>query len=285
MQESRSWLPPTGTLGTILEATRRRLPTLDRAMAEAGLPSVAPGTGFSLDYLPGSQPARLKQALVRETIAVIAEIKRRSPSKGELNGQLDAAAQAQAVERGGAAAISILTEPDFFGGSLDDLRAVRGAVSLPTLKKDFHVHEAQLFEARLARASAILLIARALSPQELPRLVAHARRNQLEVVVEVRSADELTRALDAGADIIGVNSRNLETLEIDPGVPESLVPRIPADVVAIWESGVASRADVERAAKFGADAVLVGSALSRSTDPEALVRDLAQVKRTGRPRG
>jgi len=237
------------------------------------------------EALPGSQPASLKRALQRDTVTVIAEIKRRSPSKGELNGQLDAAAQARALERGGAAAISVLTEPDFFGGSLDDLRTVRGAVRLPTLKKDFHVHESQLLEARLAHASAVLLIARALSPHELPYLVHQARRQQLEVVVEVRSADELARALDAGADIIGVNSRNLETLEIDPGVPEELVPSIPAHIVAIWESGVASRADVERAAKFGADAVLVGSALSRSSDPEALVRELSQVPRTGRARG
>jgi len=215
-------------------------------------------------------------------VAVIAELKRRSPSKGELNGQIDATSQAQAFERGGAAAISVLTEPEFFGGSLDDLKSVRLGVSIPVLRKDFHVERSQVIETRALLASALLLIARALSPEALPQLLKTARGLQLEAVVEVRDENELRRALDAGADIIGVNSRNLETLEVDPRVPERIVPRIPSDVIAIWESGVASRADVERAASFGADAVLVGSALSKSGDPEALVRELSHVKRVGR---
>jgi len=238
--------------------------------------------GYSVDYAPGHEPPSLKAALRRPTVAVIAEIKRRSPSKGELNITMDAVHQAGAFERGGAAAISVLTEPEFFGGSLDDLRAVRGAVRVPVLRKDFHVQPTQLLEARLAHASAALLIARALSPELLPELVQYAKRRQLETVVEVRDESELRRAIDAGAEIIGVNSRNLETLEVDPRVPERIVPKIPPDIVASWESGVSTKADVERAASFGADAVLVGSALSKSSDPEALVRELSQVKRVGR---
>ncbi|HJQ19645.1 MAG TPA: indole-3-glycerol-phosphate synthase [Gemmatimonadaceae bacterium] len=235
-----------------------------------------------MDRIPGHGLVPLRQALARDTVAVIAEIKRRSPSKGDLNTTLNAAAQAGAFERGSAAAISVLTEPEFFNGSLDDLKAVRSGVSLPILRKDFHVHFSQLMEARLAGASAVLLIARALSPRELPDLMRYARRHELETVVEVRDDVELQRAIDAGAEIIGVNSRNLETLEVDPRVPERIVPKIPRDVIAVWESGVSSVADVERAAEFGADAVLVGSALSRAPDPEALVRSLSQVKRRGR---
>lgn len=270
MQESRSWLPPTGTLGTILEATRRRLPTLDRAPTASTTGQAAPTPS-------------LKSSLSTAFVAVIAEIKRRSPSKGELNGRLDAGAQAAAFERGGAAAISVLTEPEFFGGSIDDLVTVRASVGLPVLKKDFHVDRSQLEQASHATATAVLLIARALSPTELPELMRLARAARLETVVEVRSEQELKRALDAGAEIVGVNSRDLETLAVDASVPERLVPLVPPHVVAIWESGVSSVDDVQRAARCGADAVLVGSALSRAADPESLLRALTSVRR--RPRG
>lgn len=236
-----------------------------------------------LDSVPRPQPPSLKAALRRNTVGLIAEIKRRSPSQGKLNEGLDPRAQSRAFEKGGASAISVLTEPDFFSGSLDDLEAVRSSVSLPVLRKDFHVHPSQLFEAQFSGASAALLIVRAIPPGDLPVLVATAREIHLETVVEVRTEEELRRALDTGAEIIGVNSRDLETLEVDPTVPERLVPKIPRDVIAIWESGVSSVEDVERAANLGADAVLVGSALSRSADPEALVRSLSMVKRT--PRG
>ena len=185
-------------------------------------------------------------------------------------------------ERGGAAAISVLTEPEFFGGSLDDLRVVRQAVSLPVLKKDFHVHVAQVHEARHAGASAILLIARALSPDELPLMMNAARQLGLETVVEVRSDAELERAVDAGAEIIGVNSRDLETLEVDERVPERLIPLVPSQIIAVWESGVREARDVGRAADAGADAVLVGSALSKAKDPAQLVRELSNVPRKPR---
>lgn len=287
MQGSREWTPPGGTLGAILEATGRRVPTLNRGIQQPQADvSTAPSTGSEDDRRPHPSEAgpavSLASALRGETVALIAEVKRRSPSAGALNANLDAAAQALAFARGGAAAISVLTEPDFFGGSIDDLRAVRSAVSIPILRKDFHVHESQLHESRAANASAVLLIARALSPAALPRMLQRANELGLETVVEVRDDAELERALDAGAAIVGVNSRDLETLEVDPRVPERLVPQVPAGVIAVWESGVASVRDVERAAACGADAVLVGSALSRAADAEALVRSLGNVKRVGR---
>jgi len=210
---------------------------------------------------------------------VIAELKRRSPTKGTLNDALDPRSLSALFEQGGAAAISVLTEPVFFGGCADDIEAVRSTVRLPVLRKDFHVHVAQLKQAQAERASAVLLIARALPPEDLPDLMQQARTFGLEVVVEVRSEAELERALEAGADIVGVNSRDLETLEVDERVPQRLIPRIPRGVLAIWESGVASVADVQRAADSGADAVLVGSALSQSSDPAGMVRSLTHVPR------
>lgn len=209
----------------------------------------------------------------------MAEIKRHSPSKGALNPSIDAAAQASAFEQGGAAAISVLTEPTFFGGTIDDLRAARAAVRLPVLRKDFHVDVSQLVQARDALATAVLLIVRALSPDELPKLMTAARDLGLETVVEVRTEDELSRATDVGAEIIGVNSRDLETLEVDERVPERLMQLIPQETIRIWESGIRDVRDVERAAACGADAVLVGSTLSQATDPGALVASLRGVRR------
>ena len=268
MQASRTWEPPGGTLGRILEETRRRLPSLEGgATGSAGQKQVA--------------GQRLSEALRQDHIAIIAEIKRRSPSKGTLNSSIDASAQAAAFERGGAAAISVLTEPTFFGGTLDDLRSARAAVRLPLLKKDFHVDVSQLVEARDASATAVLLIARALSPDDLPKLMKAARELGLETVVEVRTEEELGRALDVDAEIIGVNSRNLETLEVDERVPERLMRKIPSRVARIWESGIQSVGDVERAAACGADAVLVGSALSQAPDPVAFLSSLRGVRRHG----
>jgi indole-3-glycerol phosphate synthase len=217
-------------------------------------------------------------------VQVIAEVKRRSPSKGWINPRLTAADQARAYAAGGAAAISVLTEPAHFGGSTDDLVSVRAAVSIPVLKKDFHVHPVQLAEARVVGASAALLIARALSPDDLLRMADAARQLELEVLIEIRDEDELQRALDAGASIIGINNRNLETLAIDPATSERLLGLVPPSVVAIAESGVSGRADVERIAARGADAVLVGSSVSASDDPIAAVAGLCGVSRVSRER-
>lgn len=216
-------------------------------------------------------------------MAVIAELKRKSPSKGVLKPSLRAGDQAAAFERAGAAAISVLTEPHRFGGSIDDLREAADATRVPLLKKDFHVSPAQLPEAARYQASGILLIARALPPDELSAMMTAASMAGLECVVEVRTERELETALTLGATIVGVNSRDLETLEVDPSVPGRLIPMIPPSVVAIWESGIEGEEDVLRAAATGADAVLVGSALSVAADAGALLATLTQIPRS--PRG
>lgn len=215
-------------------------------------------------------------------MAVLAEVKRRSPSKGSIAPGLDAVEQAAAYKAGGAAGISILTEPAHFGGSMDDLAAVRPEVALPILKKDFHVDAIQLVEARVCGASAALLIARAMPPERLIELVDEGRALGLELLVEIRDEAELETAVRSGASMIGVNNRNLETLVIDPSTCDRLIPQIPAAVVAIAESGVQSRNDVDRYAALGADAVLVGSVLSASSDPARSVRELAGIARVGR---
>ncbi len=207
----------------------------------------------------------------------MAEVKRRSPSKGAIAEDLDAVAQACAYLAGGAAAVSILTEPTHFGGSVDDLIAVHQRVPMPTLKKDFHIAPIQLLEARALGASAALLIVRALHPDLLVELMQLGRAIDLELLVEVRDEEELQRALDAGARMIGVNNRDLETLVIDAATADRLIPLIPSDVVAIAESGVRGREDVERYAAVGADAVLVGSSLSAAIDPVLATRALAGV--------
>jgi indole-3-glycerol phosphate synthase len=226
----------------------------------------------------------LERGLRASSVALLTEVKRRSPSKGAIAPGLDAVAQARAYAEGGAAGISVLTEPAHFGGSSDDLLAVREAVALPVLKKDFHVLPVQLLEARALGASAALLIARALSPEMLLQMMRYGAELGIEVLVEVRDEAELSRALDGGATMVGVNNRNLETLVIDPATAERLIPRIPSHVVAIAESGVTKRDDVERYAAAGADAVLVGSSLSSAPDPVAATRALADVPRSDRAR-
>jgi indole-3-glycerol phosphate synthase len=241
-------------------------------------------TRAHLERLASATPAgpSLFESLRTSSVAVLAEVKRRSPSKGSIGESLDALAQAHAYARGGAAGVSILTEPEHFGGSIDDLRQVRSATTIPVLKKDFHVAEVQLLEARALGASAALLIVRALSPEQLRRLSRYATDIGLELLIEVRDEDELARALDAGATMIGVNNRNLETLVIDPATAERIIPLAPPSVVAIAESGVRERPDVERYAACGADAVLVGSALSAAPDPAAATRALVGVRRKER---
>jgi indole-3-glycerol phosphate synthase len=229
-------------------------------------------------------PPEFGRALRAAAVQVIAEVKRRSPSKGWINPEITAAEQARAYARGGAAAISVLTEPVHFGGSNEDLEAVRAAVAVPVLKKDFHVHPLQLAEARVLGASAALLIARALSPDELTRMTDTARQLRLEVLIEVRNEDELQRALDAGATVVGINNRNLETLTIDPATSERLLCLVPPSIIAIAESGVSGRADVERVAARGTDAVLVGSAVSAAEDPSVAVASLCGVQRVSRER-
>jgi indole-3-glycerol phosphate synthase len=271
VQASVVWNPPTGTLGEIVAEARDRVQAL-RA-DEVELVRRAKGA-------PPSPP--FGAALRTSTVGVIAEAKRRSPSKGWINPTLSAVDQALAYQSGGAAALSILTEPKHFGGSSEDLAAVRAAVRIPILKKDFHVDPIQLVEAKAIGASAALLIARALSPDDLREMIDTAAALRLEVLVEIRDEAELNRAIDAGAQIIGINNRNLETLVIDPATSERLLDMIPPGIVAIAESGVSGRADVERVARVGADAILVGSSISAAPDPIAAVRELSGVSRVPR---
>ena len=223
-------------------------------------------------------------ALRRPDVAVVAEVKRRSPSKGVINAAIDAAEQAASYARGGAAALSILTEPAEFGGAVSDLADARRATTVPLLKKDFHVDPLQVLEARAAGASALLLIARALAPDRLRAMADAAREVGIEVLVEVRSEAELEDALALDEAVIGVNSRDLETLIIDPEVTTRLIAMIPPDRIAIAESGLTSRQDVERVAAVGADAVLVGSSISAAADPATAVTALTGVGRTHRGR-
>jgi indole-3-glycerol phosphate synthase len=271
VQASPAWVPPGGTLGGIVAEARQRADALisERADLSARARDVSGVPAFGA-------------ALRGDRVAVIAEVKRRSPSKGWINADISAADQAIAYARGGAAAISVLTEGAHFGGSNEDLTVVRDAVAIPVIKKDFHIDTIQLLEAKAIGASAALLIARALSPDDLPRMTEFAREIGLDVLVEVRDDDELRRALDAGATIVGINNRNLETLVIDPATAEGLLGAIPGDVIAVAESGVQTTTDVERYARAGADAILVGSAISAAPDPALAVQALAAVRRVGR---
>jgi indole-3-glycerol phosphate synthase len=179
-------------------------------------------------------------------------------------------------------AISVLTDELHFGGSLDDLARVSGTVALPVLRKDFILDELQLYEARAAGASAVLLIVRALTPKRLDTLARAARGQGLGVLVEVHSRGELEAALAAEPTAVGVNSRDLATFTLDIELAERLVAEVPAGVPAIAESGIATRAAVERMAAAGADLVLVGTAVARTADPAAAVRELVGVERKGR---
>ena len=205
---------------------------------------------------------------------VIAECKRRSPSKGILRENYRAAEHAASYAAAGAAAISVLTEPTFFDGSLDDLAAVRSAVTTPLLRKDFIVERYQILEAAANGADAILLIVGGLTREALPRRLAEARECGLAALVEVHDADELAVAIDAGSDVIGVNSRNLRTLSVEPALHERLAPRIPRRTVAVAESGLREHADVERLARAGYHAFLVGERLIAEADPGAALRRL-----------
>ena len=210
-------------------------------------------------------------------INVIAECKRRSPSKGVLAAQYDPVAIARKYEEGGAAAISVLTEPTFFDGSLDHLRLVRAAVGLPILRKDFIVDEYQLFEARAAGADAILLIVAALEQGSLVRLQARAFELELAALVEVHDEAELKRAVDAGARIIGVNNRNLRTLSVDVEASYRLAAGLPSDVIGVSESGLKSREEVERLTAAGYRAFLVGERFMTDPDPAGALRQLMGV--------
>lgn len=222
-----------------------------------------------------------KQALERrDRFNVIAECKRRSPSRGVLRQEYDPAAIAGGYERAGAAAISVLTESAFFDGTLAHLAAARAATNLPILRKDFIVDRYQIFEARATGADAVLLIVAALSPSEVRSLHATAVEAGLDVLVEVHELFELPVALEAGASIVGVNSRNLRTLCVDPEVSGQLIELIPDDVVAVAESGLRTGEDLRRLRAAGYDAFLIGERLMATEDPG---RALAEILKGAQP--
>jgi indole-3-glycerol phosphate synthase len=254
-----------GFLTDLLGDLRRRLER--EPLDESGLLAVAM-------HLPPPRP--FEDALRGTRPALIAEYKRSSPSAGSI-ADPDVASQAGAYEEGGAAAISVLTEPTRFGGALADLRAVRLAVRLPVLRKDFLVHPAQVIESRAAGGDVVLLIAAAMSELELKGMLAVAADLGLGALVETHSQEDLAKALATDAPVIGVNARDLETLEVDVERALAMLPEVPSDRVAVLESGVSTREDVERAIDAGARGVLVGETLMRSPDPAATIRSLRGV--------
>jgi indole-3-glycerol phosphate synthase len=260
-------------LATITAAARQIVTVREAAVPAAVL-------GRSQNRQPRGRA--FEQALVGPTVPgvkataarVIAECKRRSPSKGILREQYDPAEHARAYASAGAAAISVLTEPTFFDGHPDHLRAVRAVVDTPILRKDFIVSEYQLIEAAVLGADAALLIVGALTDAELVELLAAAERLGLASLVEVHDVDEMTRAVDAGARIIGVNSRNLRTLTVDPDVLHGLIQRLPDHITAVAESGIRTAADLSALTAAGYDAFLVGERLITHPDPGAALREL-----------
>lgn len=226
-------------------------------------------------------PRPFEDALRSASPAVIAEVKRASPSAGPIADR-DPAAQARAYEAGGANAISVLTEPRHFDGSLADLRAVRTSVGLPVLRKDFLIDPAQVIESRAAGADAVLLIAACVSAAELEALIRATDDLAMAALVETHADEDLDKALGAGARIVGVNARDLETLEVDTGRALRALRRVPEDRLAVFESGIRTRADVEAAVGAGASAILVGEALMRAVDPGRTIGELVGAGREAR---
>ena len=254
-------------LAKLLESTRTRLAEAKQRVTVEALEQRLAG----LD-----EPRSLQAALEgpRGTdVAVIAEIKRASPSAGVFDANLSATETAMAYARGGAAAISVLTEPEFFKGSLDDLTSARAA-GLPVVRKDFILDTWQVLESRASGADALLLIVRALEQPELETLLAACRTLRMDALVEVYDEAEMTAALGAGATIVGVNNRDLESFEVDRERTVRLAPLVPEGVVLVGLSGVNTRSDVEALEAAGARAVLVGESLVRAADPAAELRAL-----------
>lgn len=256
---------------TIVAAARRIVEVRRQQVSERALEAAAArrrpdGQAFVRALREGPSPR------------IIAECKRRSPSRGILRSDYDAPAHARGYAAAGAAAISVLTEPTFFDGSLDDLQRVREAVGVPLLRKDFVVSRYQIIEAAASGADAVLLIVGALQPPELSTLLADARSAGLAALVEVHDRDELTRAVDAGAEAIGVNSRNLRTLDVEPSLHDTLAPLLPRRTVAVAESGLREPADLARLERAGYSAFLVGERLIAQTDPGAALARLRGVR-------
>jgi indole-3-glycerol phosphate synthase len=219
---------------------------------------------------------RALESTSRDGVAVIAELKKASPSKGLIRAEFHPVELARELEGAGAAALSVLTDEEFFQGSLANLREASKAVKIPCLRKDFIVDEFQLLEARANSADAVLLIVAALRPEELSSLATAARAHGLDVLCEVHDSEELQRALDAGCDLIGVNSRDLRTFHVDLETAFRLAEKFPGSVVRVAESGIHSADDVARLRKAGYDALLVGESLMRAERPGEALRGFMQ---------
>lgn len=242
-----------------------RLPHLSTLRAEAA--AMPPCRGFGGALRAGS------------SVALIGEFKRRSPSAGALGGEVGPGATAAAYQDAGAAALSVLTDEEYFGGTLEDLRLAREACQLPVLRKDFVLDPVQVYEARAAGADAVLLIARILDDAQLSELLLLARETGLDALVEVHDEEELARALAQGAQLLGANNRDLATFQTDIGVSIRLAPLVPPGLILVAESGIRTSADVDRLAEAGVDAILVGETLMRAGTDGARAAGLA-----GRPR-
>jgi len=262
--------PRAASLDAILAVTRARVAALKTRAAELE-------RGASTGAAPRPFPTP------GASVGVIAEVKRRSPSQGAIREDLDPVVHATAYERGGAVAVSVLTDEAHFGGSIEDLRRVAASITVPVLRKDFVIDELQISEARAAGASAVLLIARVLTPAQLDGLARAVRRRGMTPLIEVHALRELDAALAARPGVVvGVNARDLDTFVVDLRAAEETVRRIPPEVTVVAESGIETHEDVERLARAGADFVLVGTSVARQTDPEKAVRALVGVKRQRR---
>ena len=254
-----------GKLEQLVEAAREDLERRKREVPVEGLRD-------ALGTLSGTRP--FSEALVRPGLSVVAEFKRRSPSAGEIAAGATVAEVCSAYERGGAAALSVLTDERHFGGSLADLRAARAASSLPILRKDFIVDPYQLYEAATHGADAVLLIAAALDDEALALLHAEAEMLDLDCLVEVHDEAELERALAVGAEVLGINNRDLSDLSVSLETTTRLITDVPAGKTVVSESGYSHWEQLSELERIGCDAVLIGEALMRSGDPEAAVREL-----------
>jgi indole-3-glycerol phosphate synthase len=231
-----------------------------------------------LEREAGSQPEGrpFAEALARPGTSLIAEYKRRSPSAGAIREEAACADMVRAYERGGAAAVSVLTEEMHFGGSLDDLREARAATEIPVLRKDFTIDPYQLYEAKAAGADAVLLVVGSIEPGDLAALYREARALDLDAIVEVAREDELDVALEVDVDVLGINNRDLEDFSVDLQRTFDLLSEVPAGKVVVSESGIRYREQIDELEQLGVDAVLVGEVLMRAPDPEAAVRELTR---------
>ncbi len=255
-------------LDEVAELTRKRLER-DRELV--------PAEALQEECAHRPPPPSFREALARQPgggIKVIAEVKRSSPSLGPIRADLALEDLVRAYERGGACAVSVLTEPEFFGGSMDDIYRACSVTALPVLRKDFILDPYQLLEARAAGAGAVLLIAYLLTDGELARLLSQVRELGMEALVEVHDGDELEAALEAGAGIVGINNRDLKTLEVDLETTRRLASLVPDSVVLVSESGYTSVDQMDGLTDLGVDAVLVGEFLVRQDDPEHALREL-----------